>query len=231
MSARDHLSKGLEAAQKQRWDESISLLQQAIKIDKNLIDAYESLGVIYGKLGRLDEAIGIMKQLAALDPDHVMAHANMSRFYQQKGMLEEAEAEQAEARRLAWKRDLKSPGAGEESLIEDEDEKMRQIAGKIERYKKVVELDPKDILGYFSLGSALHEAKRYSEAVDILSQGLLVDPKHSPTYLTLGMSYEALGEILKARFIYEQGIPVANGRGDIIPLRKMESRLRKLEKR
>lgn len=230
MSARDLLIKGLEAARRERWDEAITFFSESIHLDNKLSDAYEALGVIYGKLGRLDDAVEIMKRLAALDPDHVMAHANLSRFYQQKGMLEEAEAEQAEARRLAWKRDLKSSGGGEESLLEDEDEKMRQTAEKIERYKKVVELDPKDILGYFSLGSALHDAKRFRDAVDILSQGLLVNSSHSPSYLILGMSYEALGDVFKARLTYEQGIPVANERGDIIPLRKMESRLRRLSK-
>ena len=230
-SADEFLKKGLQSAQDEKWSEAVLFLEDAIRTNPKLSDAYEVLGIVYSKLSRLDDAIQVMKNLIQVDPDHIMAHANLSRFYQQKDMLFEAEAEQAEARRLSWKQELKNSGAPETALMEDEDAKMAKAFEKIERYKKVVQMDPKDILGYFSLGSALHEAKRFQEAVDILAQGLLVNPKHSPSYLTLGLSYEALGDAFRAKMTYQSGIPIANERGDIIPLRKMESRLRSLSKK
>lgn len=231
LSAHDFLKQGFYLAQKEQWPEAISLLEKVLELDPNLADAYEILGVIHARLGRLDEAIELMKKLTALEPDHIMAHANLSRFYQQKGMIFEAEAEQAEARRLSWKQELKTSGAAQDAPVLEEDEAAtaKNLAERIKRYKKVIELDPKDVLGYFTLGTALYEAKRYRETVDILSQGLLADPKHSPSYVTLGLSYEALGNTLEAKMTYEAGIPIAQSRGDIIPLRRMESRLTKLK--
>ena len=222
--------KGLDAAKNEQWAEAVSSLEAALKLDPKSEDAYEALAVIFGKMGRLDEAIESIKKLIAVNPDHIMAHANLSRFYQQKGMIFEAEAEQAEARRLSWKFELQSSGGDPDALLGDEQADAARIQEKIERYKKVIELDPKDVLGYFTLGSALHEAKRFHEASDILSQAILADPQHSPSYVILGLCYEAMGNAFKAKITYETGIPVAQGRGDIIPLRKMESRLRHVSK-
>ncbi len=220
--AQEYYKQGLNASAHDRWEEATRLLNEAIKEDKTLLDAYEVLSVVYERQERLDEAIDITKQLIALDSEHVMGHANLSRFYQQKGMIFEAEEEQAEAQRLSA-----SEGG---NLSEEEAKKVKEIEGKIERYRQVIELDPKDILGYFTLGSALLEAKRFREAVQILSQGMMVDSNHSSTYVVLGMSYESLGDTVRAKTTYQMGIPIAKKQGDLIPLKKMETRLKNLSK-
>jgi superkiller protein 3 len=99
---------------------------------------------------------------------------------------------------------------------------------KIERYKKVIELDPKDILGYYTLGDAYLENQKYQEAVETFAKGLEVDPNHSSTYLGLGSAYQAFGQKEKAMDVFRKGIQVAESRGDVMTQRKMESRLRQL---
>jgi len=103
-------------------------------------------------------------------------------------------------------------------------------AEQIARFKEVIELDSKDILGYYSLASTYLEAGQKRDAVDAFEKGLSIDPNHSSSYLGLGMALEGLGDQEKAKKIYRQGIQVADKKGDIMPLRKMEALLRALEK-
>lgn len=99
---------------------------------------------------------------------------------------------------------------------------------KIERFKKVIALDPKDVLGYYSLGDAYLENGRNREAAEIFAKGLEVDPQHSSSYLGLGQAYQTLGEKEKAIETFKKGIVVAEKRGDMMTQKKMEARLRQL---
>ena len=190
---------------------------------------------ILGKPHAGNVAPGEMRQkrLAQGDPDHIMAHANLSRFYVQKGMILEAEQEQAEARRLSWKAELQTQKqAGKvihRSAEEEEKERERELKDRITRYEKVIALDPNDVLGYFSLGTAYLDGKLFREAREAFQKAIEVNPEHSPSYFSLGLTLESLGEKTQAVQMYEKGIPVADRRGDIIPLRKMEARLRMLK--
>ncbi len=211
---------------------SAELLEKALLLNPKDADVLEALGVIYGKMERFKEAIEIMKRLEKLDPDHVMAHTNLSQFYMRLGMIDEAEAEQTESRRLSWKADLRAKKLSDFEIerITLEESKVQEgaIQKKIEQYQKAIEYDPSDILGYFTLGTAYAKGKYYADAVYTFKKGIGVNPNHSPSYSGLGEALEALGKKEEAAQIYKQGIPVANKNGDIIPIRKMESRLRKL---
>ena len=214
-------------------NQAILKLEKSLAFDPQYPDALETLGVLYSKVDRLDDAIEIMKRLTKITPNHIMAHTNLSRFYVQKGMILEAEQEQAEARRLSWKAELhaqKAAGHLKEKTPEQEaKEREREIQNRIERYQKVIELDPHDVLGYFSLGSALMDAKRLEGAREAFEKAISVAPEHSPSYFNLGVVLESLGKIEEACKIYEKGIQVADSRGDMIPLKKMEARLRMLK--
>lgn len=224
--------QSLESFRLGRPPEAISRLEEALRLDPRHADVMEALGIMYEKAGRLDDAIAMMKRLALASPNHIMAHTNLSRFYVQKGMILEAEQEQAEARRLSWKAELKMQ-KGEVKPENPEAEvkaKAFELEGRIARYRKVIALDPADVLGYFSLGSALLDAKRIEEARDAFRQAITVDPGHSPSYFNLGLALETLGQKEDAVSTYQKGVQVADRRGDMIPLKKMQSRLAMLTK-
>jgi len=212
-------------------DEAISLLHESIRADTNFHDAYEALGLLYFRKKQFDEAIDIMHELVCLDPDNIMAHTNLSRFYVAKGLIEEAEKEQAEARRLSWKAELREKKEKGEAVPEAQNEEAitRAREEKIGRYRQVIELDPNDVLGYFSLGSTYLDGKMYGPARETFEKAVQVNPKHTPSYLGWGQALEALGRTQDAIEVYKKGIPVGDKNGDIIPMKKMETRLAKLE--
>ena len=195
---------------------AVAKLESILARDPAFEDACEALALLYQRLDRLEEAIEMAKRWVRLNPTAIMAHTNLSRFYMAKGMIAEAEHEQAEARRLGWIQELKQKKMTLPKVDLEE---------KIGRFKKVIALDPEDVLGYYSLGDAYVESRRYREAVEIFSKGLEKDPRHSSSYLGLGQAYEALGEKEKAAEIFRKGIAVADEKGDMVPLRKMQARL------
>ena len=201
------------------FEKAVQNLEALLKENSTFEDAYEALGIIYQRLNRLDEAIEVTKKWVVLNPHALMAHTNLSRFYVAKGMIAEAEHEQGEARRLSWIDELKKKKMAMPKVDPKE---------KIERFKKVIAFDPKDVLGYYSLGETYLENKMWKEAVEIFTQGLAVDPEHSSSYLGLGSAYQALNEKEEAKEVFEKGVAVADKRGDVMAQKKMQARLTQL---
>ena len=211
--------EALSLFKEQKLTQAIQKVESILQNDPAYEDAYEALAIFYSKVNRLEDAIEMAKKWIRLNPKSKMAHTNLSRFYVEKGMIAEAEHEQGEARRLGWieelsQKKIKMPGLDPEA--------------KIERFKKAIELDPGDILGYYSLGDVYLETEKYTQAIEIFSKGLEVNPHHSSSYYGLGQAYQALGEKDKARETFKKGIQVADKLGDVMPLKKMQARVNQL---
>lgn len=78
-------------------EEALAALLSLIEKTPAFYDAYETLGMMYYKMGRLDEAVQWMERFSALRPNEPMAHTNLSVFYMKKGWKEKAEEEKAKA--------------------------------------------------------------------------------------------------------------------------------------
>ncbi len=199
-----------------RLEEAVQKAEALLASDPSFEDGYEALSIFYSKLDRVDKAVETAKKWIRLNPQSKMAHVNLSRFYLQKGLIAEAEQEQAEARKLSW--------------IEELTQKKMQIPKidpleKIERFKKVIALDPKDVLGYYSLGDAYLENKNYGDAAEVFKKGLEADPHHSSSYYGLGQALQALGRKEEAKQVFEKGVGVADEKGDVMTMKKMQARL------
>jgi len=204
-----------------RAEKAVRTLHNVVTSSPDFDDAFEALSVILYNLGLHDEAIEVLELWVKSNPHTVMAHTNLSRCYVAKGMIPEAEKEQNEARRLTWKSELTRKDVVEIKVDYEE---------KVAKYKKIIDFDPADVLGYFSLATVYFDNGKKREAMDTFEKAIQVDPKHTSSYWGLGQALEALGDKEKARKIYREGIKVAEEHGDMMPQKKMESRLKALEK-
>ncbi|TVQ94949.1 MAG: hypothetical protein EA397_00405 [Deltaproteobacteria bacterium] len=206
-------------------DGALALLEDALRIDPGFGDAYEAIGVILGRSGRYHEAIDFFQRLAEVAPEEPLVHTNLSLYYMKIGDKSTAEEHSALAARKSM-----AKGAGESrsaaQIATEADQARRADAARKERmFKQVLDFDPVDPIALFGLGSALVVLERWDEAVRVLAQAAEVDRKNSAIFPLLGKAHEHLDQIEQAREAYRQGIEIASRRGDLMPLREMQSRL------
>jgi len=206
---------------------AIPLLEEALLLHPRFEDAYEVLGVILHRQGRTDDAIRVMRQLAALNPDCLMAHTNLSVFYVAKGLIPEAEEEKAKAAVLQIQR------AGAERAAKDaaDSERKRlesEARERIGMFKEVLEIDPDDPLATFGLGKAYIQLNQFAEALPYLERATQLQKDFSAAWLDYAKCHEFLSHTTEAVAAYKAGIAAAARKGDLMPMREMERRLKSL---
>jgi folate-binding protein YgfZ len=218
------LAEGLKRFADGYDEEAIRLLNEAITRQPELVEAHEALGVILSRHERYPEAIARMERVLALQPEHVLAHTNLSVFYMKMGDKEKAEEEKAKATMAAFSQKAKASGL----VFDIEAERRKKEQATLERigmFQEALKFNPDDPLGNFGLGSAFLELKRYSEAVEPFQRVIHAQPKHSVAYLSLGKAWEGMSEPQQAADTYQKGIEVAAAKGDLMPLKEMQTRL------
>jgi len=227
MKPQDLFKQALEDYKNNKTDLACNKLSHALEMDSQFEDAYEALAVILINQDKISGAVQILAEWLKLNPNAVMAYTNLSRCLMRQGKIPEAEEAQAKAATLGWRQaaGLKPTGTGTEVPVQSATADLE----KIERFKKVIELDSADVLGYFSLGNAYLDAYKKDLARSTFEKAVQVDPGHSSSYFGLGQAWEALGNKEKATEVYKQGIMVADQKGDMMTQRKMEARLRTLK--
>jgi len=210
-------------------EEACKKLSHTIEIDSKFEDGYEALAVILINQDKISEAVQIIAEWLKINPNAVMAYTNLSRCLMRQGKIPEAEEAQAKAATLGWRQAAGLTRSTSSGQAPQSETAAVDNLEKIERFKKVIELDPADVLGYFSLGNAYLDAYKKDLARQTFEKAMQVDPEHSSSYYGLGQAWEALGNKEKATETYKQGITVADKKGDMMTQRKMEARLRTLK--
>ena len=93
---------------------------------------------------------------------------------------------------------------------------------KIEQFKKVLQMDPKDETLWFGLGKAYMGDKNWAEAIPALEQCIQVRPDYSAAYFALAQSLQELKQDEKCRSTCEEGITVATTNGDLLVIKNLE---------
>lgn len=229
---KDHSKKLLNKALQIYKDQDdlehpIAILREAIELDAKNADAYEALGVFLSKQDKLDEAIALMKRLAEINPQEIMAHTNLSVYYMKLGRIEDAEQEKAEATALQFEKAIEKSMAKKLKKKEAE-QKQKEMEERVGMFKKVLEIDPKDQVANFGLGSIYLETGRYQEGLEPLKTVIAEYQDYSAAYLLLGKTWEKLSNKEEAIETYKKGIAAASKKGDLMPLKDMQNRMKQL---
>lgn len=203
-------------------DLACSYLKLCLRIDSQMEDACEVLGVIYGRLEKYDEAIEVMKELTKLNPKSVMAHTNMSLFYMKQGKIEEAEVEKSNATVKTFER-FGDEAARKLELEKRAREEELELTRKVEMFKQVLDIDPDDTLANFGLGQAYLSKGLFVESKQRLETVLKNDSKYSVAYLNLAKALLALNELSEAKEVLLKGVAIAAKNGDLMPANEMQS--------
>jgi folate-binding protein YgfZ len=208
-------------------DRPIALLRESIALDPKYAPGYEALGVMLSKQNKLDEAIALMKRLVEIDPQEIMAHSNLSIYYMQQGRIEDAELEKGEATAIQFEKlveENQAKKARAKQASQNKEEQERQV----EMFYKVLEIDAVDQVANFGLGSIYLDTGKYEEALVPLKTVVEHYRDHSAAYLALGKTLEKLSRKEEAAEVYKNGIEAASKKGDLMPLRDMQTRLNQI---
>jgi uncharacterized protein HemY len=93
---------------------------------------------------------------------------------------------------------------------------------KIEQFKKIIQLDPKDETLWFGLGKAYMGDENWAEAVPALEQCIQVRPNYSAAYFALAQSLQQQEQFEKCRSVCVEGIAVATTNGALLVIKNLE---------
>ena len=232
---KEHSKKLLNEAlqiykEQENLDKPIAILREAIDIYPKHAEAYEALGVFLAKQDKLDEAISLMKRLVEINPQEIMAHTNLSVYYMKQGRIEDAEHEKAEATAIQFEQAIEKNMAKKLQKKEAE-QKKKEMEERIGMFKQVLEIDPKDQVANFGLGSIYLETGRYQEGLEPLQTVIEAYQDYSAAYLLLGKTWEKLSNKEAAIETYKKGIAAASKKGDLMPLKDMQNRMNQILRR
>lgn len=101
-------------------------------------------------------------------------------------------------------------------------------ATRIEQFRKMVEADPENELGQFSLGKALLDADRPADAIPCLERVTELNMQNSKAYHLLATAQARAGQARDAILTCRLGFDIAHGRGDLKPRNDIAQLMREL---
>ena len=219
-----NLAKALNEAD--RPEEALAAIRKSVELRPHSSAPLHTMGVTLFALGRFEEAAECFDRVLKLDPEHELARRGMAQTRMQLGQLVESIKWYREAIDLDPKAALAYVGMGEalfrlgqyEEAIEALEQavsvqpeglplrthhflaealrKQDRHEEAIERYRTVLEIDPRFTYAHAGIGYASFSLQRYGEALEWLAQSVSLDPG-SPAaadrYWMMGQASEALG--------------------------------------
>lgn len=203
---------------------AVNEFEEILKIDPTNEDSFEAIGVIFGRMEKFKEGIAFMDKVLEANPDSIMAHTNKSLFYMRLGEIEKAEEEKAQATVKSFSQFGKE--AQEKKKIEElKKQEEEEINRRFGMFQQVLELDPEDALANYGLADIYYQRNEAEKSIPLLEKVLETDPKYSVGYLLLGKCLIEVGDIPKAKEVFEKGIGVASKLGDLMPANEMQAKL------
>ena len=100
----------------------------------------------------------------------------------------------------------------------------------IENFEKLLAHGQDNALLRFGLGQAYLQANEFAQAVSHLQQAVVHDKNYSAAWKLLGKALGAQGDDAAAIQAYQQGIQIAEAKGDVQAAKEMRVFLKRLQK-
>lgn len=190
----------------QRYEEAIAAYEKTLKLNQNSYDAWYNMGKSYAQLQDYKNAEKAYKKAVDIQPDQAIAWDDLANISFQLENYEEAikaydkflrfAPENAPENGEAWYR------RGNAFL------KWQKPAEAIASYEKALEFlkvsENPDLL--YNLALALHELRRYTEAIERYNQVLELRPQDYQVWYNRGNAENALERYSDAMKSYEQAV-------------------------
>lgn len=190
---------GVLYAKKRLWQQAIALLQEALRIQPQDVDALTNLGWILTELKWYEEAGQKFQEALRLNPDYARAHAGLGGIYAeadrdyQAAIAEYLKALQVEPENATYLSDLAWAyyQAG-------------QVDRAIEVFQKAIALKPDHVMAHANLGWAYLKKGEVEAAAAQFQEALHLDPNSPFARFGFAKALEALGREAEAAAQYQK---------------------------
>jgi folate-binding protein YgfZ len=208
-------------------DEALNYFQKAIKFNPSFEDAYESLGVLYGRMEQFDLAIESMEKLKTINPKCMMAYTNLSLYHMKVGNIEIAEDFKSQATFLNFEL------LGDEAEVKRKEKEVadKKLAERDRRegmFLQVLEMDSQDSMANNGMGEIELERGEHKKAKSYFQSAINGNSKYSVAYLGLAKCLYHLEEKDELRMTLKKGIETASKNGDLMPANEMQTILNRV---
>jgi tetratricopeptide (TPR) repeat protein len=200
---RDLLRESQEAFEKRDFDHAIELLNQVIKDNPKLPNAYVLRGFARGAKGKYDEAVEDFTAAIDLNPDDehlLLLRANAN---QQLKDWDAAIADFSEVIR-------RNPNDSDTLCSRGLSKNFKgDKAGAMEDFNRAVKVNPRSSAAFQFRGKAHADAGENKEALEDLNEALNINPKDPSAYISRAQFYLITDEPGKALEDFEQVLKLA----------------------
>ncbi|MBD2300328.1 tetratricopeptide repeat protein [Nostoc sp. FACHB-190] len=175
---------GVELSNQKKLDEAIAAYQKAIQLDPNYAVVYNNLGVALSNQKKLDEAVAAYQKAIQLDPNYAAAYNNLGVALSNQKQLDEAVAAYQKAIQLdpnyaAAYNNLGVSYSHVLSIIS----RVSVISSSYQRFNLIKDKSrtptTADTLAHTSLGLALQQQGKLTEAIAEFKQAISLDPNYA----------------------------------------------------
>jgi Flp pilus assembly protein TadD len=165
------------------WKNSTSLFTHALKVTQDNYVAYNSLGMVYSRLGRWQEAMEDFSQAIRIEPNYAVAHTNLGVSYKGLGRYQDAIDAHKQAIRIKpdYAEAYNNLGVAYGSLGRWQE--------AIDALKQAIRIKPDDAEAHNNLGIAYGTLGRWQEAIEAHKQAIRIKPDDAVAHCNLGITY------------------------------------------
>jgi predicted TPR repeat methyltransferase/thioredoxin-like negative regulator of GroEL len=183
-----------------RISESLTSIQQSVKVAPHDAEARYELASTLQELGRLEEAEASYRQAIVLKSNFPKAHSNLGAMLQILGRLEEAEVNYKQA--IALKPDLAEAHNNLGSTLQ----KLGRLDEAEASCRQAIGLKSDSAEPHNNLGNALHELGRLDEAEASYKKAITLKADFAEAHNNLGGTLKELGRLDEAEASYRQAV-------------------------
>jgi predicted O-linked N-acetylglucosamine transferase (SPINDLY family) len=196
---------GLFKYERGQFDDALRLVLKATKINPRSANAFNSLGVILGVMGRHIDALASFNSALALDENHVPALSNRGNSLNELGRHEDAidSADRALAINSSYI-DAYIPRAA--ALL-----KGKRYAEALESYERSIKLNPNFAVAWLGRGNVLGALQRNSEALVAFDKVLVLNPELTGAWFGRGNVLAELRRHSDAVVAFERALKLDPG--------------------
>ena len=223
-SATYQVQYGTELERQGKLEESAAAHENALEIDRNLVQAHINLIELYGRLGQFEKAEEHYRAAILVNPGSVESYYNYGVL-----LLSAEKYSQAEE---AFRKTIEiNPfHAGAHNNLGYLLERRSNFPEAEAEYRKAIENKPSDRQAHFNLGRILVNQKKFQEGIQELRKTIEPEDENTPRYVyALGAAFARSGDRQNALRYIRQARDGATARGQSTLLASIERDLRNLE--